>query len=61
MKLADNTTAWLYRFAAWLSQRDESVIIGSEHDCSQVAELVAEFCQENGLPEALWSQEEISS
>jgi len=33
----------IYRFAAWLTQRDESITLGSSHDAAPAADAVKEF------------------
>lgn len=41
----------VYGFAAWLTTRYEPVTLSALHDAGIAAELVAEFCKVNGLPE----------
>ena len=50
--MADEMTASesVYGFAAWLTTRDEAVMLGAKHDASIAAELVVEWCAVNGLP-----------
>ena len=39
----------VFGFAAWLTSHRESVTIGSNHDASIIADLVAEWCKANEL------------
>lgn len=40
----------VYTFAAWLTtRRGEPVTLGAKYDAAPIAELVAEFCEINGL------------
>jgi len=39
----------VFGFAAWLTCRDEKTVMGSTYDSAPIADLVAEFCKENGL------------
>ena len=54
-----NTWAWIACFAGWLTAKKESIAIGASEDCGVVAELVAEYCTEQKLPEAEWECEVI--
>ena len=47
-----NSTEAVYGFAAWLTTRDRTLLIGAKHDTSEMARLVALFCTENNLPVA---------
>lgn len=46
-----NPSEAVYGFAAWLTTRSESIIIGSNHNATPIVDLVASFCKENNLPE----------
>ncbi len=39
----------LFKFAGWLSSREEKVTFSSKHDCGNIAKLVDEFCKDNQL------------
>lgn len=39
----------LYGFMGWLSCREETVIIGSKHECSEIPILIDKFIEENNL------------
>ena len=41
----------LFGFCAWLTCRDEEVVIGAGHDCAPICDLVKIFCDENHLSE----------
>lgn len=41
----------LYAFTAWLTGRKEEVTFSSHHDASIAVELIAKFCEANGLEE----------
>lgn len=40
----------LYRFVAWLTNREQSMTLGARHDSAEVRWMVAEFCQRHKLP-----------
>ena len=40
----------VFGFMAWLTTRSTPVVLGSQHDSSIAAELVAEWCNANDLP-----------
>ena len=46
-----NAAEAVYGFAAWLTTLEEETKMGSLHNCAEIASLVAEFCEVNGLPE----------
>jgi hypothetical protein len=39
----------VYGFAGWLTSRDEAVTISAKHNAAIIADLVNQFCFENGL------------
>ena len=39
----------IYGFCAWLTTRDKVVEMGAAKDCGNIANLIAIFCNENGL------------
>lgn len=39
----------VYGFCGWLTSRDEETVMSSRCDASKIAELVEQFCEENGL------------
>lgn len=41
----------LFSFAGWLTSRKEKTIMSSQDDAAPIADLVAQFCKENGLAE----------
>ncbi|KKL70064.1 hypothetical protein LCGC14_2108630 [marine sediment metagenome] len=41
----------LFGFMGWLTTRDETLMIGAQHECSPVADVVKEFCDANSLEE----------
>lgn len=43
----------LYGFSAWLTCRKQKIVMSSSDDAAPVAELVAEFCKVNNLPEPI--------
>jgi hypothetical protein len=46
-----NASEAVYGFAAWLTCKKEAVTFGANHEAGIAAELVAEFCKVNNLPE----------
>ena len=51
--MSDKLTAAeaVYGFAGWLTCRKEKTVMSSSDDAAPIANLVAEFCSENGLPD----------
>ena len=49
--MTDNLTASeaVYGFAAWLTTREDRVTLSSSDDAAPAAQLVGQFCKENGL------------
>ena len=41
----------LFGFMGWLTTRDETLMIGAQHVCGPVADVVKEFCDANDLDE----------
>jgi hypothetical protein len=41
----------IFAFAAWLTQRDEEVIVSAHHEAGRVAELCGEYCKTQGWEE----------
>lgn len=51
MKKQLTSSEAVYGFAAWLTCRNEKLVISAKHNAAPIAELVKEFCEANGLPE----------
>lgn len=45
-----NTSEALYSFVGWLTTRNQPLVLGSSSECSEVAQLLEEFCEINNLP-----------
>ena len=41
----------IYSFVAWLTTREESITMGSGHDCVPAVEAIKEFCKVNHFNE----------
>lgn len=39
----------LFGFSAWLTSRDDPIVISARHDASAIAELVGIYCEANNL------------
>lgn len=46
-----NPSEAVYGFAAWLTCRKEKTIMSASDDAAIIADLVAQFCEVNNLPE----------
>jgi len=53
LKKEDKLTASeaLYGFCGWLAMRKEKTVMSSSDDAAPIAELIDQFCKENGLAE----------
>ncbi len=46
-----NPSEAVYGFAAWLTCRKEKTVMSASDDSAIIADLVAQFCKVNNLPE----------
>ena len=48
----------IFGFCAWLTTRKETITFGSSEDCSQIPDLIKEFCDANNLerPKNYWER-----
>ena len=48
----------IYGFCGWLTGRKEKTVMSAKYDCAVIADLIDEFCKENGLtdPEENWHE-----
>ena len=51
MKTILNQSEAVYGFVAWLTTREEKIVMSAYDDASPVVELVKQFCEANHLPE----------
>lgn len=57
-----NASEAVYGFVAWLTTREKKTIMSRKHNCSEVADLVKEFCQANNFiaPRGGWEKSLIN-
>lgn len=39
----------IFGFTAWLSTREETLLVGSKHECGCLVDLITEFCHINNI------------
>jgi len=46
-----NPSEAVYGFAAWLTCRDEKIVMSASDNAAPIADLVQRFCEKNNLPD----------